>query len=374
MSADLEVGFGEGTTKFRQELLRWFDRNHRVLPWRSEPTAYRVWISEIMLQQTQVVTVIDYFLRFIEQFPDIASLAEADEEQVLRTWEGLGYYRRARQLHLAAKQINNMFGSEFPEEFQHILALPGVGRYTAGAIASIAFGQRRPILEGNTIRLFARLLDERNDIKLKPTQDRLWRFAETLVAKSRRPGDVNQALMELGNRVCRVQSPECGACAVREYCRSYAAGTQLDLPRANNKITYQSLEEVAVVIERRRRFLLRRCEPGERWAGLWDFPRFAAPKNVTVEAIAELVEREFGVQALLIDTGWSIKHAVTRYRIQLRCFVGKSGAGTASLPSHSNSKVLRWVTAAELETLPLSATGRKIAARFGDLGPILKNK
>ncbi|MEC7429983.1 MAG: A/G-specific adenine glycosylase, partial [Planctomycetota bacterium] len=187
--------------KLRQNLLDWFDSHQREMPWRSEKSLYRVWVSEIMLQQTQVVTVIPYFERFVERFPDVGSLAEADESTVLTFWEGLGYYRRARLLHQAAKTIVSDFEGEFPKSFGAVLGLPGIGRYTAGAILSIADNQTLPILEGNTIRVHARLAGVTGDVQKSGTQKSLWSLA-TSVVDPERPGDLNQALMELGSEVC----------------------------------------------------------------------------------------------------------------------------------------------------------------------------
>ena len=170
-------------TAFRRRLLKWFDANQRDLPWRKNRTPYRIWVSEIMLQQTQVATVIAYYRRFMKQFPTVKKLAAAEQSEVLKLWEGLGYYRRARQLHAAAQQVVDQHGGKFPTDFDSVLALPGIGRYTAGAILSISLDQRLPILEGNTIRLFARLLAMPDDPRTTANQKVLWKFAESILPK-----------------------------------------------------------------------------------------------------------------------------------------------------------------------------------------------
>ena len=193
---------GEGAKEqFRRALLRWFTAHARPLPWRPSPGLYETWISEVMLQQTQVATVIPYYVRFLQRFPDVEALAAAQEQELLRFWEGLGYYRRARQLHAAAQQILADHAGRMPTDFAAWRSLPGIGRYTAGAILSIALDQRLPILEANTVRLLARLAALEADPSSRHSQDRLWSLAESLVPP-RRCGDFNQALMELGSTVC----------------------------------------------------------------------------------------------------------------------------------------------------------------------------
>ncbi len=199
--------------RFRRRLMTWFRRSARDLPWRSTRDPYAVWISEIMLQQTQVVTVVGYFERFLAAFPTVVDLAAADEQQVLRLWEGLGYYRRARQLHAAAKIIVAEHQGRFPRDPQQIRDLPGIGRYTAGAIASIAWDAREPILEANTLRVFSRLLGYRGDPTQSRGQQLLWDFSAS-VLPAKEIGLFNQALMELGSEVCTPRSPLCDRCPV----------------------------------------------------------------------------------------------------------------------------------------------------------------
>jgi A/G-specific adenine glycosylase len=263
--------------KFRRRLLSWFRLHARDLPWRRTHDVYHIWVSEIMLQQTQVATVVSYFKRFVERFPNIQLLASADEQDVLRLWEGLGYYRRARQMHAAAKKIVDQHGGEFPRDVQQVQSLPGIGRYTAGAILSIAHNVRAPILEANTIRLLCRLLLLKDDPHRSHSQRLLWEFSASLLPR-REAGTFNQALMELGSEICTPRTPRCEQCPVADLCPTRANGLQDSIPLAKPKKNYQSVVEAALVIaspQDHQQFLLRRCGPDERWSGLWDFPRFS---------------------------------------------------------------------------------------------------
>ena len=361
-------------SSFRRRLLFWFERNKRELPWRRNVTPYRVWVSEVMLQQTQVATVVEYFNRFVNRFPNIESLAEAEEIEVLKLWEGLGYYRRARQLHSAAKQIVRIHGGKFPEKDLEILALPGIGRYTSGAILSIALGKPAAILEANTIRVYSRLLAARGSVRQKPFEEMLWRFAESIVP-GKLPGDFNQALMELGSTVCRTALPICTACPVAAFCGAYQAGSQHQIPDSRMRIAYSDLHEAVVIVQRSKNVLIRQCGEDGRWGGLWDFPRFKVIKCVGHEVdlndrkssaqrtasqiaihLAASLKQEFGLNAVLEPTGKRLKHAVTRYRITLDCF------RTGMVIGRLNTKAAaRWVSIKDLDDYPLSTTGRKIA-------------
>ncbi len=343
---------------FRRRLLRWYRSNRRDLPWRTTPDPYRVWISEIMLQQTQVTTVIDYFHRFMSRFPNVRTLANADLDDVLRLWEGLGYYRRARQLHAAAKVIVNEFGGAFPQEVSGWQNLPGVGRYTAGAITSIALNRPAPILEGNTIRLFARLLGLEADVRSTRGQRILWSFSEELV-DGPEPSKFNQAVMELGSLVCRDRQPQCTACPAWPACRAFSSGNQTRIPVSSYKVVYEKVCEAAIIATRGGKVLMRQCQPGERWTGLWDFPRFPWLDHEPERQLASSLEQLSGLRVALTPDSFSLRHAVTRFRIELRCFRGEVVGGRLATRT-----AFRWVSLAELPKLPLSATGRRIANHF----------
>lgn len=353
----------------QEKLLAWFVQNARRLPWRGTRDAYRVWVSEIMLQQTQVATVIDYFTRFMESFPTVTVLADASEEDVLRHWEGLGYYRRARQLHAAARVIRDAHAGCFPEDFAAVLALPGVGRYTAGAVLSIAKNQRLPILEANTVRLFARLIALEEPVNTAAAQKRLWAYAESLVASEKYPpGEVNQALMEVGSLVCTPRGPRCDACPLRDFCEAHQQDRVAEIPVAAPKMRYEDRREAAVVITRPApqgtEVCLLRYAPHQRWGGLWDFPRTEVPEDAAVETLLPAFTRETtGLRVHLGTLMKTLRHSVTKYRITLDCYRGElpaKNAGRLRKKTPHNEEI-RWVAIKDLSDYPLSVTGRKIA-------------
>jgi A/G-specific adenine glycosylase len=344
---------------FRRRLRAWFDKHARDLPWRRSRDPYAIWLSEIMLQQTQVETVKPYYERFLAAIPTIAALAAAEEQQVLRLWEGLGYYRRARQLHAAARKIVAEHDGQFPTDPNAVARLPGIGRYTAGAVLSIAFDQRRPILEANTIRVFSRLLAYEGQSASAAGQKVLWAFAEG-VLPSREAGRFNQALMELGSEICRSRAPRCEECPVAEFCEARLRGLQNEVPRPKPRPQFEDVCEAAVIVRRRGRVLLIQWPEGRRWAGLWDFPRFTIHGQKPAEVhreLAENVQRMTGVTIAPGEHLATVRHGVTRFRITLQCYdaeyVAHNGGGERF--------VQEWLRPAELEHLPLSSTGRKLA-------------
>ncbi|MCE9589057.1 MAG: A/G-specific adenine glycosylase [Planctomycetes bacterium] len=256
----------------RRALLAWYRVHHRKLPWRSaRPDAYHVLVSEAMLQQTQVATVIAYYERFITAFPTVHDLAAADEQDVLRLWQGLGYYRRARHLHTAARAIVGQHGGTVPDDVESLLSLPGIGRYTAGAVASIAFGRRAPILDGNVARVLSRWFAIEGVIDDPAVRDELWRLAEELVPEES-PGDFNQAMMELGATVCTPRSPLCLTCPVASMCRANELGIVDRLPTKRVKRKPTRVEYHAVAVERGGKFLFVQRPAKGLWAGMWQFP------------------------------------------------------------------------------------------------------
>ena len=366
----------------RRKLLKWFDENQRDLPWRKNKTPYRIWVSEIMPQQTQVATVVSYYKRFMKRFPTVKKLAAADEAEVLKLWEGLGYYRRARQLHTAAKMVAEQHGGKFPTDFDAVLALPGIGRYTAGAILSISMDQQQPILEGNMIRLFARLMEMKSDPRSTSNQKALWEFSESILPR-KRCGDFNQSLMELGSEICHPKRPQCLICPIRDLCPTAIKGLQASIPVASKKIKYQELNEAVVILKRGNKILVRQCGPDERWAGLWDFPRYEmgqadqdGPRSKEIRksvasarlkridcvgdtnlAIANAVKQETGLNVALEKTNKQLKHAVTKYRIKLDCYVADKVSGRLKKTGN-----LKWMTIDQVHAAPMSVTGRKIAS------------
>lgn len=318
-----------------------------------------------MLQQTQVATVEPYFLRFRDAFPTIQALAAADEAEVLRHWEGLGYYRRARQLRQAARVIVERHGGRFPKDIEAVRGLPGIGRYTAGAITSIAFDAREPILEANTIRLFCRLLAYGGPPTSSEAQRLLWGMAEA-VLPSRGAGTFNQALMELGSQVCLPKNPKCRDCPVAELCRASELGLQETVPALKPKKRFEDLHEVALIVRRRGRILLLRRPEGGRWAGLWDFPRYEMDHEeqpALRDGLRGKLRAQTGIDAMPETHLKRLKHGVTRFRITLDCYSARfvaSNRAPACVPE------LKWVAPEELAKFPLNTTGRKLASLLGE--------
>jgi len=256
----------------RAALLRWYRRARRDMPWRREVSPYRTWISEIMLQQTTVAAVTPKYEAFLRRFPNVAALAAAPEEDVLAAWAGLGYYSRARNLRRAAQEIVANHGGVFPSDFDSVLALPGIGRYTAGAILSIAFAKPFPVVDGNVIRVFSRLFGRRGRAKDPAFAAQIWKRAEELVPK-KAPGDWNQALMELGATVCTPESPSCGACPVSRDCVAFKKGLQEELPLPEKRRAPEPVSWTCLWIERDGKVLLwKRSERERLLKNLWGLP------------------------------------------------------------------------------------------------------
>ncbi len=361
-------------SRLRRNLFRWHERHGRHLPWRNEGDPYRVWISEIMLQQTTVTAVVPYYERFLARFPDLPSLAAADERDVLRMWEGLGYYSRARNIHKTARRLVTEFDAQFPRDVPTLLSLPGIGRYTAGAIASFAFDQSAPIVEANTLRLYCRLLACDGDPRSTQGQRLLWDFAEHVLPR-RRAGEFNQALMDLGATVCVPTEPDCCRCPLRTCCAAFRDGRQQEVPRLVKPAPLTAVSEAAVAVHKRGAYLLRQRGESERWAGLWDFPRFELAAGIAANNHQQSGKEPSASQRTALSdrvrllTGISIeapiplttfKHTVTRYRITLHCLRAEYATGRLK----RSSAPLQWVRPSRFELFPLSVTARKLATQI----------
>jgi A/G-specific adenine glycosylase len=345
--------------------LAWYRKNHRRLPWRSTRDPYAIWISEIMLQQTQVATVIPYYERFLQRFPHPAALAAAPEEEVFQFWAGLGYYRRARQLHAAAKKILENHEGAFPTTLSEAIALPGIGRYTAHAILSFACDQRLGIVEANTQRLYARLLHWDQPTQSSASQLALWDFANRIVPASN-CGEFNQAMMEIGSQICTPRKPACDSCPLFRWCPTGQQGHSDRIPAPKVPKTLTDLTEAVVLVENTSaQWLVRRCGDGERWAGLWDFPRFDVTNLATpteIEAsLREAMRKRFRLDVDVSDSNVSSRHAVTRYRIQLRCYFGHLRHHSVNdWDSARDAKEVRWLSLHELKDLAWNASAKRI--------------
>lgn len=348
-------------------LLAWFRENARDLPWRRTTDPYAIWISEIMLQQTQVKTVIPYWERWMRELPTVQSLASARPEKALKLWEGLGYYTRARNLQRAAAAIVTEHSGRFPKIFDEVLALPGIGRYTAGAICSIAFNQPVPILDGNVVRVLARLFGIGENPREKNANARFWKLAETLVRKAARAqrgrarncSALNQSLMELGATLCTPRRPKCLACPVRRKCVARSEGRTTELPALGP--TPASIERrfVAFVVQKRGRFLVRRRPAGVVNARLWEFPNFEVAGGRA--DILRLAKGVVGACRVSLDPCFRVKHTITRYRITVDVFRVE-----ALKDSSIRAPGRRWCSLSGLEKLAFPSAHRKIAGRIGN--------
>lgn len=340
--------------RISRNLLHWYQLQGRRLPWRETSDPYAIWVSEIMLQQTQVATIIPAFKRFLERFPTVADLAAASLGDVLQTWEGLGYYRRARNLHSAAQQVMRQHGGTIPPDVALLRELPGLGKYTANAIASLAFGQRAPVLEANTLRLWSRMAAVAGDATRGALNRDLWRVAEELLPK-RRPADFNQAAMDLGALICTPRAPQCPKCPLRRDCRAHAEGKPEAYPLQLVKAETIERQNVAVVLWNAQRVAVVQRPAEGRWAGLWEFPRVeVADGESWHEALARAVKLSWSGEYRLIGERLALRHGIMHYRIHLRCFDAKIIRGT------STDAGAQWIMPSELNALPFSSPQRVI--------------
>jgi A/G-specific adenine glycosylase len=393
-------------------LLHWFAANARDLPWRRTRDPYAIWVSEIMLQQTQVKTVIPYWERWMRELPTIAALAQASPDKIHKLWEGLGYYTRVRNMQKAAQQIIAEHAGKFPQTFDAVLALPGIGRYTAGAICSIAFNQPMPILDGNVIRVLTRVCGIKSDPREKQTNARLWRLAEELVTHAKPQAEgrdsaprcpdaaarrayqnnscshLNQSLMELGALICTPRAPNCVACPVQELCVAHKKNLQDHLPNLGKRVAATERRFTAFVVERNGKFLVRQRPEGVVNAHLWEFPNvevesgegrsrhskhtaISQTKNGAQRTDAPYQQNDFHTiseKPLVV-----IKHSITRYRITLEAWraelaknppAREDARPTESIVKRKARPALRgeWRTRAELHTLAFTSAHKKIVA------------
>ncbi len=349
-------------------LLRWFDAHQRPLPWRHSRDPYRIWVSEVMLQQTTVTAVIPYFNRFMERFPTVTDLAAADESEVLKHWQGLGYYRRARHLHAAAKQVVAECGGVFPDNPAFWESLPGVGRYILGAVMSQAFERRMPIVEANSLRVLSRVFGSRLDPRGGEGLKWVWRTAEEVLPK-KRVGDFNQAVMELGALVCTPTNPKCGECPLKKQCVANRDGLQAVIPPPKAKKETVTVREVCVVLRKEGRVLIGQRPPtADRWASMWELPRGVVTEAETLEAAAGRVAKELiGVTATAGEVLASVRHGVTRFDITLTAVEVRTRAKKLGGKFYT---AWRWVNASEASECPMGTPQRKLlAAILGEPGP-----
>jgi A/G-specific adenine glycosylase len=350
----------ERNRSFSSRLLAWYARHQRDLPWRHTRDPYRIWISETLLQQTQVATVIPYYERFLARFPNVHVLASAPLDDVLKTWEGAGYYARARNLHRAARQLVEQYGGKFPRTVADWLKLPGVGRYTAGALASIAFNRDAPIVDGNVTRVLCRYFGIRGDPTRgtsRTTRDRLWKLAADLIPPGR-ARDFNQALMDHGATICLPRHPRCEICPVRARCVARRLGIQEDLPTKRVKPKRPHYEIGAGIIWKRGRILIQRRPPQGLLGGLWEFPGGKRERGETFEeCVRREVREEVGIQVQVRGEVAVVAHGYSHFSITLHAFTCQYVRGHVHL---LHATAFKWVRPLELKDYAFPAANRKI--------------
>ncbi|MGB3713539.1 MAG: A/G-specific adenine glycosylase [Candidatus Promineifilaceae bacterium] len=340
------------------DLLTWWDGGHSLWPWRENRDPYAIWVAEVMLQQTQIVTVLPYYRRWMDRFPSVQTLADASLDDVLKLWEGLGYYSRARNLHYAAEMATSRYNGHLPRTVDELMELKGIGRYTAGAISSIAYGQAVPAVDGNGIRILSRIFDIADDISKSATKRKMWSLAEDLLSLDR-PGDFNQALMELGQTLCLPTSPNCQICPLASFCLAKQRGTQLERPvRPRRKEIPHYQVAAAIICRDDGRFLIAKRPANGLLGGLWEFP---GGKQEEGERLQETLRREIS-EELGIDIEVNrrlvvVKHAYSHFRITLHAFLARHREGR---PQNLAVADHTWVKLGDLEEYAFASADRKI--------------
>ncbi len=331
------------------------------MPWRNTTDPYAIWLSEVMLQQTQVSTVEPYYRSFLRRFPDVRALAGAPLEEVLKLWAGLGYYRRAKSLHRAAQLVILTYHGVFPSKYDDILQLPGIGPYTAGAIASIAFHEKVSVLDGNVMRVLTRLLLIQDDIANPKTRKRLWNIADSLVPL-KQPGDFNQAMMELGATVCTPVKPTCRTCPLQRVCGARRENLQEQLPVKKARESTPRIMLAAVIIRSPQGWMLAQRKSGGLWEHLWEFPAFEIARP-TAATVGRQLFRLTGLQIGLTRHAATITHQLTHRRMEYSLFIGQCPAGNVPqihMTSNPHYDAVRWI--ADMKSVPKSRLTGKISA------------
>ncbi|MDP7113737.1 MAG: A/G-specific adenine glycosylase [Myxococcota bacterium] len=350
---------------FAERLLAWFADHRRDFPWRRTDDPYRIWVSEVMLQQTRAATVVPYFERFVERFPDLPALADADMDDVLKAWEGLGYYRRARHLKAAAEHVVRDGGQALPEDYDAMLALPGVGRYTAGAVMCLAHDHPRPILDGNVRRVLSRVWAIDADQKTAATTRWLWSAAEGLLP-SDRPGAFNEAMMELGATVCTPRRPRCGDCPLASLCDGYADGAPADYPVRPPKKTIPHVDVTAAVIRRGSKILITQRRAEAMLGGLWEFPGGKLEPGETLEeCLLREIREELDIAVRIEGPLVAVDHAYSHFRITLHTYLCRHSRGRVK---DLGCAAHRWVTVDQLRDFAFPKADRVVLARLEELG------
>jgi A/G-specific adenine glycosylase len=343
---------GNNKSHIQKNLLRWFKRNGRNLPWRKTRDPYAIWVSEIMLQQTQVPTVIPYYQKFLRTFPTVRHLAKADLSKVLALWEGLGYYSRARNLHKASRIVSSHFGEQVPDDLNSLLALPGIGKYTAGAILSIAYNQEAPILDGNVKRVLSRLFAVSSHPAKGKTAGLLWEISESLIPEGQ-ASSFNQALMDLGSMICTPRDPQCLHCPITSMCQAKAGGNPEKYPPRQVKKRIPHVDAAAAVIQKNGKVLLRQRPPKGLLGGLWEFPNWVVEggKNEK-QLLRKKIRKDLNLTGKMGDSIGIFHQTFSHFKLSLQAY-RFLGSG--------KKKNGRWISVQELRLFPMSRIHRRIA-------------
>lgn len=332
--------------KIPELLLKWFKENKRDLPWRRTYDPYQVWVSEIMLQQTQVKTVLPYFERWMKALPTIESVVNTDEETILKLWEGLGYYSRARNLQKAAQIITKEHAGKFPERYEEILALPGIGKYTAGAISSIAFNQEKPIVDGNIIRLIARLNGDPRNTRVPKVLREFWEIAESWIPKGE-ARNFNQSMMEFGALVCTPKNPACKNCPLKNHCKAQKADTISEIPNRGKKPKIENIEVAIALLKKSNKIFIQKRPKKGLMGGLWEFPGGKLKPGETPKvALKREIQEELGIPLKNIQKFDQIKHAYTRYRVNLHAYTATPKTTKITTKAHAENQ---WIPIEKLD-------------------------
>jgi A/G-specific adenine glycosylase len=346
--------------KIQSKLIRWFEKNKRDLPWRKTQDPYAIWVSEIMLQQTQVATVIPYYQKFLKSFPTIHHLAKSDLSKVLKVWEGMGYYSRARNLHRSSQMVLNHFHGRIPNTLKDLLSLPGIGRSTAGAILSFAFHKEAPILDGNAKRVLSRLFAVSSNLMRGETERLLWKISESMIPKGF-SSPFNQALMDLGAMVCTPKEPDCDRCPLHRFCIGRASGEPERFPTKRLKRSVPHVESVSAVIKKDGKVLLYRRPPAGLLGGLWEFPNWRIEgKQRSRSRLRNSVKKETGLNVNVNESIGPFHQTYSHFKLTLYVFRCQhlDGKGTG-----------KWVPMRKLHLLPMSRIHRRIAEIInGEMG------
>ena len=368
---ETDVLSAEGKNEIVQPLLVWFRQTARNLPWRRTYNPYHVWISEIMLQQTQMDRGVAYFERWVQRFPDAQSVAEAEEQEILKYWEGLGYYARARNLHRAAKIVASEFGGVVPCDYDQLRSLPGIGPYTAAAVASVAGNRDVPVIDANVARVYARIFDITEPVKDRKVQLRIAAIAEELLPLGKARA-FNQALMDLGGLVCTPKNPRCDVCPVVPSCRAKKAGTVAERPVVGAGKKIITVEKVAGIIRWQNKIFIQQRRADDVWGGLWEFPGGELMADPPEIAVVRAIKADTGLAVRLVEVEalTTIIHHYTRYKIVLHCFLCDL-SDSKHQPALKSAVDFRWIHATELDQYAFPAGPRKLLEHLARTTPNL---